>query len=440
LTSTELSTNSADSKDVGSTANRRRERLMKIILALAGVAFSGVVFLTLDWFHSAKIERISKSTVNPDPCRIHDPVRHHAFKPNCASIDYWGGDKYQFFTNSLGFRDEKIREVSLADARPRILMLGDSFTQGMIAWRNSYVGRIAAHFPQYDFLNGGVVGYSPSNFLNTTRMVLDAGVELDEVIVFIDNSTVGQEAAFYRDIDASGAVTRIAPEQQRSATSWYGKWRRLVGAHFVLTFRVLRLLDRFQRLLVRHGYYHLPATEFGDPFDAEISAWTYRQVNESDPYPAGYAPLGVEGGIAKGKTKMTFLWQELEKRNIPISVVVYPHLAQLVHDTADSRQVRMWSQWCEGKCKRFISVLPAFFAVKEQCPRSESGCWYPSLFVYGDLHYAAAGNALVADAVIKSLAQEPPVKLPVLVDELTLVRGAKPVRFFARREPAAQPQ
>jgi hypothetical protein len=27
-----------------------------------------------------------------------------------------------------------------------------------------------------------------------------------------------------------------------------------------------------------------------------------------------------------------------------------------------------------------------------------------------------------------------------LVDELTLVKGAKPVRFFARREPASQPQ
>jgi hypothetical protein len=28
----------------------------------------------------------------------------------------------------------------------------------------------------------------------------------------------------------------------------------------------------------------------------------------------------------------------------------------------------------------------------------------------------------------------------ILVDELTLVKGAKPIRFFARREPASQPQ
>jgi len=107
---------------------------------------------------------------------------------------------------------------------------------------------------------------------------------------------------------------------------------------------------------------------------------------------------------------MTLLWQELEKRNIPISVVVYRWPAQVLHDTAESRQVRIWRDWCEGKCKRFISLFPAFLAVKKQCSWIRPGCWYPSLFVFGDVHFNAAGNALVADAVTKSLAEEPPTK------------------------------
>ena len=108
---------------------------------------------------------------------------------------------------------------------------------------------------------------------------------------------------------------------------------------------------------------------------------------------------------------MTLLWQELQKRNIPISVVVYPYPAQLVHDTADSRQVRLWRDWCEGKCKRFISLFPAFLAVKNKCPRSQPGCWYLSHFIFGDFHYNVVGNALVADAVVKSLEEDPPSKL-----------------------------
>jgi len=407
---TELSTNPADSKDVGLTSNRSRQHKIELTLFLVSFVFSAAAFFALDYSYSIVTSRPSPSSGATTGCGVPDPVRHHAFKPNCASIEYWGGDSYQFFSNSLGFRDEKIREVPLADARPRILILGDSYAEGKLAWRNSFVGRIAGHFPQYDFLNGGRDGYSPSNFLNTTRMVLAKGVDIDEVIVFLDNSTIGQEAAFYRDIDASGAVA--GPERQGSAASRRVKWQRLYGRHFVLTSDSIRLLDRLRPFLVRHGYYHLRALDFGDPFDMEMSAWTYRKVNESDPFPAGYAPLGVEGGIAKGKAKMTLLWEELEKRNIPISVVVNPHLAQLAHDTAESREVRIWRDWCQGKCKRFISVFPAFFAVKDECPRLEPGCWYPKLFTFGDVHFSSAGNALVADAVIKSLEKDPPAKRP----------------------------
>ena len=32
-------------------------------------------------------------------------------------------------------------------------------------------------------------------------------------------------------------------------------------------------------------------------------------------------------------------------------------------------------------------------------------------FVFGDIHFSPAGNALVADAVIKSLTDDPPSKL-----------------------------
>lgn len=107
---------------------------------------------------------------------------------------------------------------------------------------------------------------------------------------------------------------------------------------------------------------------------------------------------------------MTLLWQELQKRNIPLSVVVYPWPAQVVHDTIDSKQVLMWRDWCTGKCKSFISLFPAFLAGKNQCPQGQPGCWYLNQFVFGDEHYNAVGNAVVADAVGQSLEQHPPVK------------------------------
>ena len=166
----------------------------------------------------------------------------------------------------------------------------------------------------------------------------------------------------------------------------------------------------FERRLVGAGYYHLDHGFNGNVFDLERSGWTYRKVVEDKPFELGFAPLGVEAGIAKEKRKMDLLWQDLAKRNIPISVVVYPWPAQLIYDNVDSREVKIWRDWCEGKCKRFVTAFPEFFAVKEQCPKSQPGCWYLQNWVFGDIHLNANGNAIVADVLTKTLEAVPPVK------------------------------
>jgi hypothetical protein len=398
-----LSTNLTELErvDLGSGRPPRRG-LTKLLLFLVSLVISAAAFLAFDWIYSSALQRATDSTLKPNLCRVPDPIRHHALKPDCTSTVGWGRDTYQIFTNSLGFRDQKIRAVPLADPRPRILLLGDSFTEGELAWPDSYAGRIAAHFPQYDLLNGGVAAYSASNYLNVVRMLLAAGYDIDDVIIFIDMADVHFEAAFYRDVDSSGAVT--GPRREYRITPWYTKLRLYIASHLLVTDDVLAFIER---QLVGLGYYNaVNAT------DEEWAAWTYRKVDETDPFPAGYAPLGVEGGLAKEMVKMNLLWQELGKRGIPISVVVYPYPGQIIHDSADSRQVRIWRQWCEGKCRRFISLFPAFLAVKDQCPRLQPGCWYPKLFIFGDRHFSSAGNDLVAETVIRSLTEEPPAKHP----------------------------
>ncbi len=231
--------------------NSGSRRLQKVLWRLFQVLLLLAPFLILDWFHSASVRRSSPLAGQRfKQCGVHDPVRHHAFKPDCTSVYAWGGSRYEFSSNSLGFRDEKVREVPLADPRPRILILGDSMTEGMLPWGDSYVGRIAAHFSQYDFLNGAVRSYSPSNYFNVTRMVLSRGYDIDEVIVFIDISDVQDEATFYRDIDASGAVT--GPERERYAVSWWARARIFIAGALIShqpSPPVLRALPGWSRLL-----------------------------------------------------------------------------------------------------------------------------------------------------------------------------------------------
>jgi hypothetical protein len=190
-------------------------------------------------------------------------------------------------------------------------------------------------------------------------------------------------------------------------SSWYSDARLWINNKLLLTNDVFQFVERE---LVRLGWYHLNLGHGGDEFDLERSAWTYRAVSDGEPYETGYAPLGLERGIAKEKSKMDELWRELKGRGIPLSVVVYPWPAQLAHDAVDSRQVRIWREWCEGKCKRFVDLFPAFFAIKEQCPKLQPGCWYLSHFIFGDTHYNSAGDAVVAGVIGEKLEERPASK------------------------------
>ncbi len=391
-----------------------RSGAIKLILFLVSAALSAAVFLTFDYFYTVALQGSVVSGGAQGYCFAPlDPVRFFALLPNCSCIRLWGKSSYPMFTNNLGFRDDKIRDVPLTDTKPRVLILGDSHAEGMTAWEDTFVGRIAANFPQYDFLNGSMGAYSPSNYLNTARLVFDKGVDVDDVIVFIDISDAQDEAALYRDKDATGAVT--TPGGKTIVQGRYGRLREYINKHLLITDDIVEFCERG---LVGLGYYHLDRGE-GNEFDQERGAWTYRTVSDTLPFEAGYAPLGLERGIAKEKAKMDQLWQELAARNIPLSVVVYPWPNQIANDTVDSRQVRIWREWCEGKCERFISVFPEFFAAKAQCPRWEPGCWYLDYFIFGDIHYNSAGNAIVAEAVSKSLSEAPPEKRRISGDSAT---------------------
>ncbi len=380
----------------------KRQRRIKLALFLCSLLLSVGAFVAIDYGYSKVVLGSAVSGGPQGFCFSRDPVRAFAFQPNCSCIRPWLGSSYEFNTNNLGFRDERVREVPITTSRPRILILGDSAPEGMTSWQDSFIGRIAAKFPQYEFLNSSVEGYSPSNYLNTARMLLEKGVEFDEAIVFIDISDAQDEAAFFHDKDTSGAVATASHKLSKS--SWYSDERLWINNNLLLTNDVFNF---FEQWLVRLGWYHLDLGHGGNEFDLERSAWTYRQVSDTEPYETGYAPLGLERGIAKEKSKMDTLWLELQERNIPLSVVVYPWPAQIAHDSVDSRQVRIWRDWCQGKCKRFVTLFPAFFAIKEQCPPLQPGCWYLSHFIFGDTHYNSAGDAVVAEVVGKSLAETP---------------------------------
>src|SRR3954454_3705305 len=68
---------------------------------------------------------------------------------------------------------------------------------------------------------------------------------------------------------------------------------------------------------------------------------------------------------------------------------------QLLYDKEESRQVTIWRDWCERKCRRFFNHFPVFFAYK-----SQHLDFMHELFIWGDSHYTALGNEIFARDLI----------------------------------------
>ncbi|MGD9545485.1 MAG: SGNH/GDSL hydrolase family protein [Methylocystis sp.] len=324
--------------------------------------------------------------------RVHVPVYSHSLAANFDGDDLWGGRRYHIRTNALGFKDGVNRDVPLRSDRRRILFIGDSFTEGAgLPYEQTFVGRFAAAFPDIDVLNAGASSYAPSVYFMKIKSLLDAGLQFDEAIVYVDISDIQDEAIYYR-YGPDGTIQWTNFEKKCTSPeatlviepSW---WAR--------PFYILEYLekDRFMRRALK-DVRNVSVAELRKPGmsyapDRDRASWTY------DAKAQCYGPMGIEGGIAKAIENMDRLHALLSERGIPLSVGVYPWPQQLLYDQENSRHAQIWRDWCANKCRKFFDHFPIFFAYKNAHPD-----FLKDLYIWTDVHYNERGNELLAQDLI----------------------------------------
>ena len=122
--------------------------------------------------------------------------------------------------------------------------------------------------------------------------------------------------------------------------------------------------------------------------------WTNPKLDRGN----SYQPLGVDGGIARSVQNMRALSDLLAARKIPLTIVVYPWAQQIAQGDRNSRQVSLWRDFCEGRCKAFVDLYPVFFAATDADKN-----WYERLYIVGDDHFSAAGNRMMFEEMARRL-------------------------------------
>jgi hypothetical protein len=367
----------------------RKGRLRRGLVRGGMVVYCLGLFLLFDFAWSS----LTRGEETQRAARVANPVYDHGFSAKFEGYDVWGELRYPLITNSLGFKDASARDVPLKSASRRILVIGDSFAEAIgMRFEDSFAGLLQRAGQQrserIEFLNAGVASYSPSIYYRKIKYLIESGLQFDEVLLFADGSDVTDEATSYFCIDDD-------PEYRAHCTAAEGSMQPDASPkksdffidRFVITNRVRISLKRWIQSLLGNRKQALST-------DRNRIGWSipgFDAANET-------RPLGVDGGIKRSLQNMAKLSDLLAARNIPLTIVVYPWAQQIAQGDRDSRQVALWRDFCERRCKTFINLFPVFFAASE----ADKG-WYERLYIVGDDHFSAEGNEMVAREVERRL-------------------------------------
>jgi hypothetical protein len=352
-------------------------------------AYCLVLLLAFDFAYST----LTRGEETQRAARIANPVYDHGFASNFDGFDTWGELRYRLVTDSLGFKDASARDVPLKSASRRILLIGDSFAEGIgVSFEDSFAGLLyragQERSEKVEFLNAGVASYSPSIYYKKIKYLIESGLQFDEVVLFSDTSDVTDEASSYFCIDDDPKYRAFCSSAEGAAQPALGpKKTNFLIDRFVVTARVRIAIKRSIQDFLGNRRKSLNT-------DYARIGWTKPGLAASNET----KPLGVEGGIARSLQNMRALADLLAAKKIPLTIVVYPWAQQLAQGDRNSPQIALWRDFCVGRCKAFIDLFPAFFAAADA-----DKDWYPHLFILGDDHYSAEGNRFMFRELEKRL-------------------------------------
>jgi hypothetical protein len=339
--------------------------------------------------------------------RMKHPYYHHGLMPNISQYTSWGKHIYKIHTNSLGFRDSAVREIELSGDGKRILIVGDSHSEGVgVEYNKTFPGILQQKSEETntEILNAAAVSYSPKIYYLKTEYLLNYhGLEIDEVWIFIDISDLQNEIAY---------------------ESFYPE---LPGAFFTFKERFLDLLERYsftyysihsrierKRLnafINRMQLFHPQQIDNLQKHTAEIYEDFFRNFDDDDLLRSPeFHGVGewyyneetrelADKGLDLGQHYMEKLDSLCDVKNIRMKLSVHPWHAQIYKKETSDYYVSEWKNFCMQHDIEFINLFPLFVNVGNPFSTIEK------YYIPGDNHWNEEGHKKVGLYLYRCLMQ-----------------------------------
>tara|TARA_B110000971_G_C20001784_1_gene497210 strand:- start:92 stop:1240 length:1149 start_codon:yes stop_codon:yes gene_type:complete len=368
------------------------EKKIKFFLIILGIIYLLVDILSSQFYFRKGSEK---------KYALKDKFFHHKYERNISKkIETKEYGSYRLYTNSLGFRDSKVKDIKLkSDYSERIIFIGDSFTEGVLLnFEDTFVGIIKKELKKknIEVLNAGIQSYSPSIYLNKVEyLIKNEKLEFDKLIVFIDISDFEDES--FRKI-VNGKILDDKDDYwfRTIKLSNSEKIKKNIKENFFISFSILNsLYDIMSKSY--YDYYYFPKNL--DKYIEKITnlnnfkrdKWTLKEnlMEKSD--------FEI---INQMTDTMQLLKNLCDMHNIELVIAVYPHMSQIFHSDLESKQVKIWSKFSKKNNINFINYFPYF--ISKDSSKEERIKVIKKYFIPFDMHYNIAGNKLIAEHFISN--------------------------------------
>jgi lysophospholipase L1-like esterase len=388
----------------------------------------------------AMAELVARQTYGPGFLSLVDPYEHHPYRPFARYTDVQSG--IEITTNSLGWKDTERRTVAKRFSGLRVVVLGDSFAEGLgLPAADTVAARLEPALRSrvarsVEVLNGGRVSYSPLVEYQRLRRFFAAGYGADVVVVMPDLSDPQDDLSYAKEYvfapDGSPAVLRSG------AWSPLARW---IYNHSALARQVRRLQLRLRGEALApgetaHGSREIVLTaadraaldgtagpltlERYEALSGEARAVLRTSWIDHEPSRRGWAAAGLR----KVEENLERIARLAAANGAETLVVIYPHPQSLfVNPRLRGRLERRFPRWLhvrdavagpgpgdgalvwreplrEWGRRQNVAVLDLWPAFLEQPD-------WPDLFLAGDVHFNAAGCNLVAQHIAEALGAIP---------------------------------
>ena len=312
-----------------------------------------------------------------DLLQTNHSVYHHGFNKNVKVKGVWDGRTFDICTDSFGSKrscdnKEKTKNFDIA-------FIGDSFTEGVgQSYENSFVGIIDKK-TKLKITNLGVSTYSPVIYYHKIKFLLDRGMTFKHLILFMDLTDIPDELIWKNcgDYVCENLTLGSNPFLISIKKNLKNNFKFLYGQYYKIKSKYSARPDNFNIQNVGPLNFEYPR-----------SSWPY---NPNHPI---YEDQNSEKAIKLALNHTQMLFDLLQEKNISLSIAVYPHPSNILFGSINSKQVKIWENFCLNKCYEFIDYYKLFFNLKDNLTSEQIVKKY---YYKNDNHFNYLGNKIVGE-------------------------------------------